>query len=305
MRVGVTGASGFLGRSVMERLCDQGHQVIGWTRDHHRAPQLLAINRDPAKRTWLPGELGSAEDADRLARSCDAMVHAACFSPGASFVGGEGDPVTYFHKNIIGTTELLEASIRHGIRRFVFVSSGAVHQRVAEDLPLDERHPLWPQSIYGAAKASVETIISGYGLSGRLSCCTIRPTSIYGRNHPPEQSRWFSLIQQVTKGETVTADGGGKVVHVDDVATGIQKLLDTNVKVDGETFNACERMISHHEVATIAKEISGTDAEIIGSAKSSFASICTEKIEKLGIRFGENDLLRQTITQIIRSISDG
>ncbi|KAA1260583.1 dTDP-glucose 4,6-dehydratase [Rubripirellula obstinata] len=292
MKIGITGATGFLGKHATHRLLGQGHQVAAWCRD------IDAIKTDDSIQ-WIQGRLGDDRATQALVKDCDAIVHAGLYQPGSSFVGGEGDPVAYLETNIIGSLKLLEAAFQHGVDRFIFVSTGAVHDRVAEDRPLDEKHPLWPSSFYGAYKASVETLVHTYGFSGMLSCCTLRPTSIYGAAEPIEDSKWYDMISDVAAGKDVQATGGSKSVHVSDVAAAIDLLLQTDQPVRGETFNCTDRMISHFEVAQIAKAVSGSSSVISGQPKEAKRTMDTSKIEALGMKFGGTAILESTIRQIL------
>ena len=291
MKIGITGATGFLGRYLIRELIDHQHEIVAWSRDPSRAESHDAIH-------WIKGRLGEAEAANQLAKHCDAIVHAAVQQAGPGFIGGEGEPIAYLSNNVIGSGQLLDAASCHGVNRFVFVSSGAVHDRMAPKRPLDETHPLWPGSLYGAAKASVETLVHAYGFSGKLNCCTVRPTGIYGAADPIEKSKWCDLVQKVVRGDPVHPTGGSKVVHAADVAKAIAILLHTQETVAGETYNCCDRMISHHEVAMIAQSISGSESIIEGAPKEAKHPMDTSKIQALGMQFGGTELLHSTIRQI-------
>ena len=99
------------------------------------------------------------------------------------------------------------------------------------------------------------------------------PTGIYGVAHPAETSKWFSLVSQVVRGESVQCTRGGKEVHVHDVARAAELLLRAEGTA-GECFNCYDRYVSEYEVATLAKEISGSSAEIQGAATHAEASDC-------------------------------
>jgi nucleoside-diphosphate-sugar epimerase len=300
MIIGITGATGFLGKAIIDQWVGEPSKkrsVIGWTRSPKRQPARASV-------VWCRGQLRDSESVQAMASQCDAIVHAGVHMRGDSFIGGEGDPATYFDANVTGTVELLEAAVQHDVKKFVFISSGAVHAKVADDRRLDERHPLWPSSLYGAYKASVETIVHAYGLSGKIDACSLRPTSIYGREDPPSESKFFPLIQDVAMGKTVEATGGGKIVHARDVAKAVGILLTADSSMTaGQTFNCTDRFVSHHEVATIAKEITGSEATIRGEPKPPGNVMDTSKIQHLGMSFGGTALLRSTVEELVSQIS--
>jgi nucleoside-diphosphate-sugar epimerase len=298
MKIGMTGATGFLGHCLTNRLLAQGHQVVAWCRDLKRISQSNEAPSAP-RVDWIEGRLGDDAATEALVQGCDAIVHAGLFQPGSGFIGGEGDAIEYLQTNVIGSAKLLETASKHRVGRFVFVSSGSVHDRVAADRALDEKHPLWPCSLYGAYKASVETFIHAYGFSGKLACCTLRPTAIYGVADPKEESKWYPMIADIAAGKDVHATGGSKSVHVADVAAAIELLLQTAEPISGETFNCTDRMISQYEVAQIAKRISASLSVISGESKEAKHPMDTSKIESLGMRFGGTALLESTIAELL------
>src|SRR5213078_3596193 len=118
-----------------------------------------------------------------------------------------------------------------------------------KDRPLDEAHPLWPQSHYGAHKAALEKFVHSYGLGQGWPICALRPTGIYGAAHPAEKSRWYDLVSQVARGEPIASAKGGKEVHAADVARAVALLLTADAPaIAGQAFNCCDRYISEEEV---------------------------------------------------------
>ncbi len=299
MKIGLTGGTGFLGETLIERVTAAGHHVVAW----RRGPETSAQRSDPRVQ-WIDGRLGDQNAANELAERSDVIVHAGLDRSSDSFMEWPTDPINYFRVNVEGSLQLIEAAVAHQTRRFVFVSSGAVHEKIAADHVLDETHPMWAGSLYGAYKASVETLIHAYGFSGRLSCCSIRPTAIYGIADPLEHSKWFSIVQDVVQNRDVTAEKGSKSVHVDDVATAILLLIQTPTKIDGESYNCSDRMISDHEVATIAKRLTGSHSVIGGQAKVAKNEIVTAKIQEMGMEFGGTAKLESTLQTLIDRISN-
>lgn len=295
MHVSLTGATGFLGRYVVDSLLAAGHSLRCAYREGSDRSQFPTTGIE-----WVEAELGDRPAAERLVAGTDALVHSALWHPGGGFIGGEEDVVAFAERNVIGSLQLFEAARLAGVQRVVFVSTCAVHDVILNDRPLDETHPLWPRSHYGAHKAALEAFVSSFALGHGLSICAIRPTGIYGIAKPPENSKWFDLIRRVAGGETVECRGGGKEVHVADVAAAIGTLL-TASGVDGHSYACYDRYISQYEVATIAKELSGSGATIHGEASAPKHEIETTRIRQLGVSFGGTARLRSTIEQLLRS----
>lgn len=300
MRIALTGGTGFIGRYLLHQLAGEGHQLHAW----HRASSDRSGLQDVAERvTWRQGELGNPADAAALVESCDAVVHAALYRPGSGFGADNDDLLEFCQANIIGTLQLIQAAREAGVKRFVFISSCAVHDKILDDRPLDETHPTWAASHYGAYKAAVEQFIYSFGLGQQYPICGLRPTGVYGADQPINQSKWFDLVARVVRGESVSCQGGGKEVHAADVARAISLLLQSDPsRIAGQVFNCYDRYVSQHEVASLAQQISGSSAPIQGQASTPKHQIETGKIQALGMQFGGQPKLHATIESLVQAI---
>jgi nucleoside-diphosphate-sugar epimerase len=299
MRIAVTGGTGFLGRYIVRRLAGAGHQLRLW---HRATSDCGGLGDVQHALEWLPGQLGDADAVTRLLRGVDAVVHAAVDWSGPRNRQGEAaDP--YIHHNLVGSLQLFDAAFTAGVPRFVHISTCAVHELILDDRPLDEAHPLWPTSHYGAHKAALEKFVHSYGLGHGWPICALRPTGIYGVDHPASKSRWFDLVAQVKRGEPINSAKGGKEVHAADVAKAVELLLGADAKViAGQAYNCYDRYVAEEEVARIAKELSGSGSTISKSNRGPKHQIVTEKIRSLGMTFGGETLLRQTIGELVAAV---
>ncbi len=299
MQVAVTGATGFLGRYIARELAGAGHRLRCWYRDGSDrggfGPASAAID-------WLPGALGDGEAAGALVRGVDALVHAAVQWEGPRNRGraSHGAPDVFMGVNLTGSLQLFQAAFEAGVPRCVFISTCAVHEEILDDRPLDETHPLWPTSPYGAHKAALEKFVHSYGLGQGWPICALRPTGIYGLAHPPSASRWFDLVGQVLHGRPVASAKGGKEVHAADVARAVALLLAADARaVAGQAFNCYDRYIAEEEVARIARELTGSASEIAALNRGPRHQIDTRKIRALGMTFGGEELLRRTVQELV------
>lgn len=298
MRVGLTGATGFIGRYIAKHLAEQEHQLRCW----HRASSDRSGFDMLSDLEWVEGDLGEPGGADSLVDGCDAVVHAALYRPGTGFRGAEGDLIEFVQKNVVGTLMLIEAARRSQVGRFVFISTCAVHEKILDDRPLDEAHPLWATSHYGAHKAAIEKFVHSYGLGDGYPICALRPTGVYGVTRPIQNSKWFDLVSAVVRGEKMQCSRGGKEVHAADVAKATGILL-TADGITGEAFNCYDRYVSELDVATLAKELSGSTSKIVGEPMQPKHEIVTDKIRALGMEFGGDELLKATVAELVESVN--
>jgi len=299
MRIAVTGATGFLGRYLVRHLARSGHQVRCW---HRPDSDRSGFEKQADAIEWLPGDLGDPAAVKELIRNVDAVVHAAVQweGPRNRGRGSHGDPDVFFGVNLTGSLELFQSAFEAGVQRFVFISTCAVHEAILDDRPLDEAHPLWPKSHYGAHKAALEAFVHSFGLGQSWPICALRPTGIYGLAHPPGASRWYDLVGRVLGGERIESARGGKEVHALDVARAVELLLRTDAKrIAGQSFNCYDLYVSEERVARIAKDLTGSASVISDLNRGPKHQIVTAKIRAMGMAFGGEALLRQTVQELI------
>ncbi len=295
MRVAVTGATGFLGRYIVRHLAGTGHTCKCWYRPRSDRGGFDGLEE---RIEWLPGDLSDAASMRHLAEGAEAVVHAALYRPGLGFRGAEGDVAKFVEWNVLGSIRLIEAARAEGVQRFVFISTCAVHEVICEDRKLDEAHPLWPTSHYGAHKAAIEKFVHSYGLGAGYPICSVRPTGIYGAARPAQKSKWYSLVQAVKRGEPVGSAKGGKEVHAQDVARAVGILLQAD-GIAGQAYNCYDMYVSDQDVASIAKRISGSSSVIEDLNKGSKHRIDTSKLCALGMKFSGRPLLEETVRTLL------
>lgn len=297
MKVAVTGGTGFLGRYILPRLADQGRRLRAWKR---ATSDLTGLEALPVE--WVEGDLRATPD--ELLEGVDAVVHAALERPGnASFRdSGSFDLVEFVETNLVGTLRLMEAARQRNIGRFIFISTCAVHEVILDDRPLDETHPVWPTTHYGAHKAALEAFVSSYGRGQGWTICSLRPSGIYGVAHPPSKSKYYDLVGDVLAGKPIESPRGGKEVHAADVAKAVDILLSADEDaIRGQAFNCCEGYIAEQRVAQIAKELSGSSSSIADLNEGPKHQIENAKLRALGMEFGGESLLRDTVSKLIEA----
>ena len=296
MRVAVTGATGFLGRYIVNHLLESGHSCRCWYRPDSDCGGF--IESGGPKIEWLPGELGDPKAAQLLVENVDAVVHSALQHGGGRFRATGDDLMSFVELNVLGTLRLIQAARRANVGRFIFISTCAVHDVILQDRPLDETHPLWPKSHYGAHKAAIEKFVHSFGLGEGYAICALRPTGIYGLARPVSSSKWYKLVQEVKAGRPVESAAGGKEVHAADVAKAVGILL-TASGIAGQAYNCYDMYISDEMVARIARGLTGSDSRISDLNTGPRNQIQTAKLQALGMTFGGPALLEQTVREML------
>lgn len=182
-KVLVTGADGFIGSHLTERLVSLGADVRAFCLYNSNGSYGWLDGATPETRDAVEFMLGDIRDARLMEQACegvDTVFHlAALIAIPYSYVA----PLSYVSVNIAGTTNVLQACRMHGVARVVVTSTSEVYG-TALYVPIDEAHPLQGQSPYSASKIGADKIAESYFLSFGTPVVTLRPFNTYG----PRQS---------------------------------------------------------------------------------------------------------------------
>jgi NAD dependent epimerase/dehydratase len=195
----VTGAGGFIGSHLVERLVHEGARV-----------RALVSYRSDGGAEWLDHVAcasdveivrGDLRDRDLVARSqrgCQVVFHlGALIAIPYSYEA----PASYVETNITGTLNVLQAARSEGVERVVHTSTSEVYG-TARRIPIDESHPLQAQSPYAASKIAADKMAEAFHLSFGLPVVTVRPFNTYG---PRQSARAVipTLITQALTGQAI------------------------------------------------------------------------------------------------------
>lgn len=228
MRVLVTGAAGYVGRAVLRRLVDAGHDVVAMV----RSTPVPAFPESVSLRTADLLEAGSVQAA---VAGVDAVCHVAARTRvRESFA----DPLAYYKANVFGTVNLLEAlahvaepSIR--TPSVVMASTGAVYG-IPDEQPISEDTPPAPTNPYGSSKLAAEQVIRWQAETGTLGGVVLRAFNVAGAVDgyaDPDDSRIIPKALAVAHGTAPRLDVNGDgtairdFVHVDDLASAFVAAL--------------------------------------------------------------------------------
>lgn len=195
-RVLVTGAGGFIGSHLCERLVELGASVCALV--EYNSLGSWGWLDGAAGRDELEVVLGDVRDADSVASACagvDTVFHlAALIAIPFSYEA----PLAYLHTNAMGTANVLRAAQRAGCRLVVHTSTSEVYG-TARRVPIDEDHPLQAQSPYAASKIAGDKLAESFHLSFGVPVTTLRPFNTYG---PRQSARAVipTIVTQVLAG---------------------------------------------------------------------------------------------------------
>ncbi len=212
----MTGGAGFIGSHVVDRYVADGHSVT--VVDDLSTGKREQVN--PAAAFHHLGILDPALEAVMAEGRFDVVNHHAAQVDVRKSVA---DPVRDAEINILGTLRLLELSRRHGVRRFVFISSGGAAYGEQIRFPADEEHPLNPVSPYGVGKVSGEHYCFYYRAVHGLRYVALRYANVYGPRQDPHGEAGVVAIftGRLLAGQPCVINGDGRqtrdYVYVGDV----------------------------------------------------------------------------------------
>ena len=231
----VTGAAGFVGRAVAERLLDRGERVVGV--DNFNAYYDPALKH--ARVATLEGRAGfemhrldiaEAEALAALVRTSGArrIVHLAA-QAGVRY--SIDNPFAYERANLLGHLSVLEAA-RHttGLRHLVYASSSSVYGERAIDGAFSEADVAdSPRSLYAATKRANELMSASYASLYGMPQSGLRFFTVYGPWGRPDMA-YFGFTQKILAGEPIEVFGEGRMArdftYIDDIVDGVVGVLD-------------------------------------------------------------------------------
>jgi UDP-glucose 4-epimerase len=239
MKILVTGGAGFIASHIADKFIEEGHQVVilddlstGFEKNINPKAKFVKLNIRDEKVSNLFEE----EKFDVVNH------HAAQMDVRRSVI----DPVFDANTNILGTINILQNSVKHGVKKFMFASTGGAVYGEQDYFPADENHPTNPVSPYGISKLSVEKYLYFYFNEHNLNYTILRYANIYGPRQNPfgeagvvaifstkllkreqpiingtgEQTRDYVFVKDVVKANILTLTDEGSNIY--NVGTGIE-----------------------------------------------------------------------------------
>lgn len=259
----VTGADGFIGSHLTEQLVKKGYKVKalsqynsfnywGWLEDVDCQSEVEVLN----------GDIRDPHYCKNITKNVDHIYHlGALIAIPYSYVA----PDSYVDTNIKGTLNICQAALENNVERVLHTSTSEVYG-TAQYVPIDEKHPLQPQSPYSASKIGADSMAMSFYNSMELPLTIARPFNTYG---PRQSARAIipTIISQIAAGKkeiklgdlTPTRDFN----YVTDTANGMISLVESN-KTIGETVNIGSNFeISIADTLDLIKELMSSDVSFI------------------------------------------
>ena len=248
----VTGGTGFIGSFVVERLLEEGADVVVFD----ATPQPANLGELARRVEIVEGDVRDVDAVARAVEGAAGVFHMAVLPLGPTIA----EPRLGLEVNVVGTYNVLEAAQKAGVRKVVFSSASSVYGDT--DDTMDESHPLGARTMYGASKIAGEYLLRAFADRDGLDYVTLRYMNVYG----PRQAGGLvmSVLRRILAGEAPVIAGDGSqsfdFVHVADVA-------DANVRAMASDVSGVELNVGSGTEVSVAEivrrliELTGSDVE--------------------------------------------
>lgn len=200
-KVLVTGAEGFIGSHLVERLISEGAKVRAFIHYNSRSDWGM-LEMLPAqtkkKLEAFPGDTRDPFLCKKATEKMDVVFHlASLIAIPYSYLA----PASYVQVNVLGTLNILQACLENNVKKVIHTSTSETYG-TAQYVPIDEKHPLQAQSPYSASKIGADKLAESFFLSFGLPVATMRPFNTFG---PRQSARAVipTIITQALIGDTI------------------------------------------------------------------------------------------------------
>ncbi len=250
-KVLVTGGMGFLGSSIVKCLSELGEEVRIFANQSSKDKDGIIEEKEIV---W--GDIRDQASVDEAVKGMDSVIHLV-----SNFRRVGSDKKEAYSINVEGTDNVLEASLKHGIKRLVHCSTIGVHGHVSE-IPSNEESPYNPGDLYQESKLTAEKRVWEFYKKTGLPITVVRPISAIG----PEDVRMLKLFRGIKKGIFFIIGKGEALFqpsYIDDIVDGFVLCLN-HEKAVGEVFivGGDEYVSLNELVSTIASELNVSPPKI-------------------------------------------
>ena len=258
----VTGADGFIGSHLVEMLVSKGHKVKALSQYNSLNNFGCLENINCKKKIEIfTGDIRDSNYCEYISKDIDIIFHlAALIGIPYSYMAIEN----YIETNIKGTVNICYAAKKNNVSRLIHTSTSEVYG-TAQYVPIDEKHPLQPQSPYSATKIAADAMVMSFYNSFNLPITIARPFNTYG---PRQSARAVipTIITQIASGKKKIKLGALSPTrdfnYVEDCCRGFIMLSESK-KTIGEIINiGSNTEISIGEIFDLIKELMSSDATL-------------------------------------------
>lgn len=230
MKLLITGAAGFIGSHLVDRLASEDrYDLVLFDNLHRGRLENITQHRHNPRITFIRGDLRTYEQVVEAMTGCEKVIHLGAQS---NVLGAVTDLDYSFQSNVIGTFHVLKAARQTGVRSLVFTSSREVYGE-PRHLPVDEEQPTYSKNTYGASKLSGEMYCRVFREMFGLNTIILRLTNVYG---PRDYGRVIPLwIQRAIDGTPLQVYGGEQVIDfiwIDRVVDALVRSMEVETVVD-------------------------------------------------------------------------
>ena len=226
MRCLILGGGGFIGSHLADSLLSLNYKVRIFERPRVEPYRSFT---EYEQIEWYEGDFQCAADVDSSVYGCDYVFHLISTTLPKN---SNEDPIFDLESNVIGTLKLLSSSVRHGIKKIVFISSGGTVYGIPTEIPVSETHPTEPLVAYGVSKLAIEKYLHLYYLLHGLEYTVLRVSNPFGGRQRvnTNQGAVAVFLSKALSNETIEIWGNGSVVRdyifIDDVIEAFVKTMD-------------------------------------------------------------------------------
>jgi nucleoside-diphosphate-sugar epimerase len=283
MNIALTGITGMVGSHLIKKLIEENLEGSPYNiRALIREGSVVEHLKTFEDVDYIIGGLEDRESLAKLVQDVDVLVHLAHF-PGPVQAIDELVKV-----NVNGSFDLLEEAKKAKVKQVVFMSActvfGEILPSVDQEHPLDENHPIWPSSLYGSIKSSIEGFCHYYYKSRAFDLAILRPVTVYGVRPQLDKSEWFQTIDYLATNYNVDLKGSTKYVAVDSVVQAIQKVMG-NSEASGKTFHLIDGHIHNLDLGKLIAETIDSFGECEGVMGEDGVPMSNQAAKDLGVEF--------------------
>jgi UDP-glucose 4-epimerase len=264
-RVLVTGADGFIGSHLAERLVQEGARVRAFCLYNSQGSTGWLDEADPKIRSRIDFRLGDIRDARFVAAACEGVEVVFHLAALIAIPYSYAAPESYIDTNVRGTLNVLEGARRSRVHRLIQTSTSEVYGTPLK-LPIRETHPLQAQSPYAASKVGADQLALSYYRSFGTPVVVLRPFNTYG---PRQSTRAVlpTILTQLLKGRTQIElgrlDTRRDLTYVADTVEGFHRA-GKFPGIEGETIQlGTGQTVSVREILQAACSVLGVKARAL------------------------------------------